>query len=61
MLIGRRSIAMRPPLSLPGVMLVMLSTNRWVATSVSFILMSRLTEATYSPSWLKTVPSAQSE
>ncbi len=33
-----------PPFSAPGVMLVMLSTNRSVATSISFIDRSRLTE-----------------
>src|SRR5947208_2139182 len=34
---GRRATAIKPPLSAPGVMLVMLSMKRCVATSVSFI------------------------
>ena len=37
-------MAARPPLRLPGVMEVKLSTKRWVATSVSFVVMSLPTE-----------------
>ena len=51
---------MSPPLSAPGVMLVMLSTNRWVATSVSFIDMSRLTETRCEPSVENVVSNTQS-
>ena len=47
-------------MSAPGVMLVMLSTNRCVATSISFIERSRLTEIRYVPSFEKTVSSTQS-
>ena len=49
-----------PPLRTPGVMLVMLSMKRCVGTSVSFTVMSRLTETRYSESVEKTVPSTQS-
>ena len=42
-------------------MLVTLSTNRCVATSVSFMLMSRLTETRCRPSCENAVPSTQSE
>ena len=42
-------------------MLVMLSTNRCVATSVSFAVMSRPTDMTCEPSAEKAVPSTQSE
>ena len=41
---GRRATVSKPPLSAPGVMLVILSLKRWVATSVSFIERSRLIE-----------------
>ena len=57
---GLRATASRPPLSAPGVMLVMLSMKRCVATSVSFIERSRLIETRYVESFEKTVPSTQS-
>ena len=57
---GWRATAAMPPLSAPGVIEVMLSTNRWVATSVSFAVMSRLTETRCVPSVEKTVSSTQS-
>ena len=41
---GCTVMAWMPPLSAPGVMEVMLSTKREVATSVSFTAMSRPTE-----------------
>ena len=49
-----------PPLSAPGVIDVMLSTNRWVATSVSLAAMSRPTETRCEPSAEKAVSRAQS-
>src|SRR5262249_58637482 len=58
--LGLRSTASRPPLRAPGVMLVMLSMNRCVATSVSFIERSRLIETRNDESFENTVPSTQS-
>ena len=53
-------MAWMPPLSAPGVIDVMLSTNRCVATSVSFTAMSRPTETRRSPLLFHTVSSTQS-
>ena len=57
---GSRATAVRPPLRAPGVMLVTLSMKRCVATSVNFIVPSRLTEARNVESLEKAVPSTQS-
>src|SRR6266566_3056255 len=46
---GCRATAATPPLSAPGVIDVMLSTNRCVATSVSFTVLSRPTEIRCDP------------
>ena len=58
---GRVSMAISPPFSANGVMLVTLSMNRCVGTSVSLAVMSRETDSRCCPSRLKAVPSTQSE
>src|SRR5262249_49723123 len=58
---GRSARARSPPFKAPGVMLVTLSMNRFVGTSVSFTERSRLTEMRCCPSCEKTVPNTQSE
>jgi hypothetical protein len=57
---GSRSTAIKPPFKAPGVMLVILSSNRCVAISVSFIERSRLTEIRCLESFEKIVSSTQS-
>ena len=49
-----------PPFSAPGVIDVMLSTNRCVATSISLADMSRPTETRWLPSTENAVSSTQS-
>ena len=58
--VGNDATACNPPRNAPGVIEVMLSTKRCVATSVNFALMSRPTETMWSPFIENAVSSTQS-
>ena len=58
--LGWRAMAVRPPLSAPGVIEVMLSMNRWVDVSISLAAMSRPSEIKCEPSAENTVLRTQS-
>ena len=57
---GCRAMAAMPPFRAPGVIEVMLSTNRWVPTSVSLAAMSLPAEIRWEPSAENVVSSTQS-